>query len=56
MLLADSNKGVFLLDVICGILVGNLRHIGEQYASFYTPICVILGTNMPHIDIQSVGL
>ena len=34
---------------ICGILVGNLRHIGEQYAAYYLAICVFLLGRKPSL-------
>ena len=49
VLCANSIVGEFSLDVKCGILVCNLRHIGVQYMAYCPAICVKSGTNMPQI-------
>ena len=49
VLCANSIVGEFSLDVKCGILGCNLRHIGVQSASYCLAICGKLGTNMPQI-------
>ena len=55
VLCANSIVGEFSLDVKCGILVSNLRHIGVQSASYCPAICGKLGTNMPQIASKEMG-
>ena len=50
----NSIAGRFSLDVKCGILGCNMRHIGDQYAANCPPICGKLATNMPQIASKEI--
>ena len=46
---AIGSADIAFLDVISGILVGNLRHLTLQFAAYWWAICRILVTNLPYI-------
>jgi len=50
------SENLCFLDVKYGILGRKKRHIGLQSASYWPPICRILGTNMRQINAKKVVL